>query len=159
MFGNPVTDGAQVLIGGVGYVVAFDLSNQNIDKIKAVQLYKSDVPISVGEHTEEASSRNDLFMYTSNTAAPDVAFYQEGTIVYVFVKDSVFPYVAENRIAFWFTTHASASLNTNSRISVPSSARSLLKAYVKLAIYEDEGGRIPAEIEEDVRKQKAALGL
>jgi hypothetical protein len=157
-FGNPVTNGTKVAEGTYGYVVSFDLSNEEIKTLLQVQMQDA-TAVEMGEVIDVGTDRAALFEYLEDVDCPDVAWFQEGVTVFVFLKTATWAYAATNRVAFWFYRDAEDIAALSDTIDVPQAARELLKQTVRKLYYLGKGKRVPYDVEQGIVKERARLGV
>lgn len=156
-FGNPVTDLTQVAIGTNGYILSVDLESQEIDDAIQVQAQKNGITLSAP--ITDKSSISDLFSLPENSAPPSLAFAQDGTIVYIFLKTSEYAYVSSNRIAVWYSRNPKNVVSTSDKLDIPQEAKELFKMLVLDTMYRTQGKQTPRYIVDEITNQKKILGL
>ena len=87
-FGQPVTQFDRFLSDTYGYILRLNTA-PSIRKITSIQV-KNDTTIS--DVTEELTSMNSIMQYPMSSEAPDLAIALESGVIYLFLKESVFPY-------------------------------------------------------------------
>lgn len=95
MFGSPVTDYTDRVIGSVGYIIKLDISHLLYEKITSIQAQVGASNTPVGIDTEV--SIIDLYNYLNATDAPDLAYNQAYNTLTIFFRTSVYDYVADTR--------------------------------------------------------------
>lgn len=153
-FGNPITEGTEQLQSATGAVVAFDLANQNPERLTQVVVYDDET--ADVEVLTSGMGVDQLFLMPFSASAPPAAYAQQGNIVYVFVQDAVFALDIHSRIAFWMQAHAPIMTSLDGTLSIPAAARQLLAALVD----EGEGEGKPDFFQaEGVRRERSEIGV
>ena len=157
MFGNAVTDGTRQLEGAAGYIITFDLSNQRLKEMIHVQAY-DDVDL-VSTLEAGATALGTLMTLPFSADAPTLAWTQVGHLVYVFLKTSVYGYDVNTRIAFLMKSSAARVSIVSEKLPGPSFYNELAKALIARGMKDDAGTRPGYQYDENVRREKARLGL
>jgi hypothetical protein len=158
-FGNPVTDGERVAIGTYGYVLKFNLKPQEPAAVTRVQLQLS-ATNALSTPSTTPSTMDTVFSLPSSTqTAVDFAWVATGNTVYVFVRTAVYAFVSTTRIAFWLMRNAMNVVLTSDEVDVPQEARPLLVRMCQELLCLVEGRRVPFEVQDAVRAEKARLGI
>jgi hypothetical protein len=156
-FGNLITDGTQAVVGTYGYIVTFDLTLQDIRNITQVQLQKNATTLSPA--IVDLSTFEELSNYCEDSDCPDIAFCQTGNIVNIFLKTTTYPYDATVRIAFWFQRNAQNVSATTDYLDIPVESRTLFRALVLENVYLTKELKIPFDVQETIKTERANLGL
>ena len=156
MFGNPVTDGTQSAIGTNGYVASFDLTNHEPQRVFQVQAQKDGV---LSTPITSVVALDVLFAYPEASSPPNLAFAQNGNVVFVFFKTATYPFTADSRITFWFYRNAKNVSGTGSKLDIPQESKELCKAMILEKLYNILGKPVSWDISESIRLEKADLGI
>jgi len=160
MFGNPITDGVQLINGPYGDVVAFDLTVQNLKELNGVDLV--DLVTNDSLQLASPSTKAEVFsMPFSSTNLTDAAYYREGPMVYVFVRIATYEYDANTRIAFWYSANPDrVTTLTGTVMPLPAQYKQLALAMIARNLIPDDPGLRPGFVlDEAVRSEKAKVGL
>lgn len=158
----PVTDATKRLEGTYGYVAAFDLADYEPNgNVLQIQVLGDDDVLS--SPVESAVSPDVLDAYCEDEACPDIAFNQMGNTVNVFLKTTVYPYIAAVEVEFTYFRNAQNIENISGEdednIDIPQSAKELYKNVCLKLTYEGKGKRVPYDVLNNIRKQTNKLGL
>jgi hypothetical protein len=156
-----VTNASQRMIGTVGYIASFDLSDYEPRTIEQVQVQATDGTLSEVETSSVAPEILDG--YCDDAAAPDFAFNQKGNTVDVFLKLSLYPWEATVYVEFTYHRNGqnidSIAVEDAERLDIPQPARELFKARCLKLMYEGQNKEIPYDITNNIRRELAKLGL
>lgn len=158
MFGQAITNGALVAPPGTyGYVVGFDLSTLNVATIQQVQMQNGALVYS--DPVTSPTSIDDLYASPETSSCPDVAFAVQGNFLFVFLKTTVYAFIADNKIGFWFLANATAVDATTDMAKFPKGSKQLLSGLVLQSMYLMQSEPIPFAIDDLVRSEKGRLAI
>jgi hypothetical protein len=160
MFGNAITDGAQTAVGTKGCIVSFDLTAMEPKQVTEVQLQDTVpvVPVLSAVYNVPLDIVT-LFGYPEAAAPPDVAWTQQGNVVFVFLKTTAYTYIVTVRIGFGFYRNAQNVGPQSPLLDIPQEAKELCKALELKNMAKLMGIAASFQTENTIRKEKARLGL
>lgn len=156
-FGNPITEGELIDEGTYGQIISFDLSPQYLDTILQLQLQKTGGMMS--DVITTPSTWEDMCGYLEDENCPDIAYCQNGSVVSVLLNKTEYPFVATNRIGFWYYSWEKDVTSLSEEFEMPGESRDLLSGIMLKRMYEGMNRRVPMEIDNKVLIEKAKLGL
>jgi hypothetical protein len=158
MFGNAITDGMQVATGTYGYVVSFDLSTLEVQKILQVQMQSAAGVLSDPATAETA--RAALFALCEDTqTGVDFAFCLDGQVLNIFCRTLAYDYLGTVRMAFWILRNAIDMAAATDTIDVAQDKEELFRLMVLEKMYVNGAGRVPQNIANAINAEKARLGV
>jgi len=163
MFGNAISDGTLQISSTVGYIRAYDLNANLIYKLTSLVISSPGQP--VGQNVfivSSVTSKEQLWSYVGSSSAPTLAFYQEGSIVYVFFLESVIAQAnnGTDSIAFFFKRYDIPWSDAGSKLDIPTETRGLLLCHIRrLSELESQGGRTEFATEQSLIRERQNLGF
>lgn len=158
-FGNPVTDFANALPDGTaGYIIAIDLKANLMRVVSQVQVQDT-VSGAYSAPVVTETSQQSFFDLVNSSSAPDVAFFQTSTELFVFLNGTTYPYVATNRIAFIFWRNTIQLILATDNIDVPQEAMNLLKALTLRFVKQNAAKRVEFDLSQSIITEKSKLKL
>lgn len=159
-FGIAISDGTDVAVGTYGKVVRFNLSAYEVRTVRAIQLQDpSTTPDTMGDVVSAGTTPETLQAYPEDASAPDAAFAQSGDILDVFVLEATWPVANAPRLGIWFTRNAQNVAVTTDKLDIPQEAKTLARALALREGYILKNKPVPFQIDEEVRAERARLGL
>lgn len=159
-FGFPITNGTVDAEGTYGYIIGFNLTAYEPRAVSQIQLQETDPANVMSDPVTAISTLAALYAFPEDSICPDIAFAQQGNIVYIFLKTAVYTFVATVRIAFWYYRNAQNLATTANKLDIPQEAKELFKQLVlKKQALLTKGGSIPATVTAEITEQKTKLGL
>ena len=159
MFGNAITDGAVISTGTYGYIVRFSLATQEVNSMLQIQMAQTSGTPVLSDVVTAGVSQAILAGYPELATCPDLAFSLTGLNLDVFLKTATYPYVAANRLGFWFYKDGTNVTGSSDKIDVPQEARELFKLMCLREGYVFLGKNPAYDIEAMIDEQKQLLGL
>jgi hypothetical protein len=159
MFGYAVTSGTLVAHGTYGAIVRFNISNLEPRQVTQVQLQLTEgtdrlslpQPSSVGQAT--------LSAYPEDASCPDFAWCQNGDMLDVFLKISIYPMNHYTRMGIWFYRNCVNLLSATNKLDVPQESKDMALAMAVKSAYLLKGKNVPAGIDEQINAEQTRLGL
>lgn len=158
-FGVAITDGVTVAVGTYGSIVRFNILNYEARTVKAVQMQNATPPEVMSAVVAGAETQEALQAYLEDASAPDIAYAKAGDILDVFLLTTAWPIAATNRIGMWFTRNAQNLAATTDKMDIPQEAKTLARALGLREAYLLKGKPVPFQIDEEVRSERARLGV
>lgn len=158
-FGNAITDFViSAPQGANGGIVVVSLLANRMRKVYSVQmqsaagLYSKPVTAEVEESI--------LYSYLADANAPDFAYAQTSTTLYIFVKTGVYdPTNSTVRVGIVYDRNAIPVTAVGSYRDIPQEARELGMALLKEYIRTVNGDRVELDVSNAIGRELAQLGL
>jgi len=150
-----ITDGTQVKIGTVGYIVSLDLSDYDISVILGIQVKNATgwtAPV-----TDEVTF-DVLAGYIDSALAPDIAYCWMRNNLFVFVK-AVYTYISTTLVTFWHYRNAQNIATVGDDVDIPGEMEQLALSLILRKVYMDKNISIPQNINQQIRIQCANLNI
>jgi hypothetical protein len=150
-----ITNGTQVKIGTVGYVVSLDLSAYDISVILGVQVKNA---AGWSSPVTDESAFEVLAGYINNALAPDMAFCWMRGNLFVFVK-AAYTYVSTTLVTFWYYRNAQNVTAVSDTVDIPGEMEQLALALILRKVYLDQNTSLPQNIASQIRTQCTNLNI
>jgi len=155
-FGNAITEFTQLAIGAYGYIVAVNLTSLNMVTVEMVQA-QTDAQTTLPPITSEISL-SELLGYVADVDAPDLAFaYDEGSICYIFLKTTVYPYTSNTRISLTGLRNPQLMIADSDLIDFPVTYIPIVQQYMLELAYESVVGKVPYRIRFSIEQKEQEI--
>jgi hypothetical protein len=157
-----ISDGTQVKIGSVGYIVCFDLTEYDISDILGVQVRTTEEDWS--KPVNASTDYVTMSEYIDDSEAPDLAFFWMRNTLYIYVN-SKYTWQEDALLNFWYYRNAqniSALVDDNQEpvyVDIPGELEQLGLSLILRKVYIDLNTTVPQSISQQIRTHCTNLNI